>query len=172
MEYIGNAFSLNMVTPSGVATWEPCARRDVPKDAKSVIGHADLAAVLKLPANRETVTLVPGDVLYVAQYKGDRLAEGATLLPPGATVEWLKVTVYGPSDIEMEKTLIYDAFSCGDIQAVSEEERFMAREKEYGPDGDLSYLFDARPLRVICADCGIKYRFKKGGVLVPLGGGK
>lgn len=69
------------------------------------IGHADTDAVVRdmlisaypavekklTPGSRETVSLDEGTMLIVAQYKGQRLPEGATSLPDGATIEFLAV---------------------------------------------------------------------------------
>lgn len=62
------------------------------------IGHADTAAIVGrlvgrpgLKANRESVTLEPGDVVYIAQLMGGRLPEGATTLPEGFEIVWYEV---------------------------------------------------------------------------------
>jgi hypothetical protein len=62
---------------------------------KSAVGHADTAMVfsneLGLPilTNRVSVKLTdPETRALVGQYVGPRLAEGATRLPEGATIEW------------------------------------------------------------------------------------
>ena len=101
MKYISNAFSLNMLSIDSfshirVKRIEPVS---VPEDAVSAIGHTDTANVVstilgrKVPANRTNVLLTEEDTLYVAQYRGPRLPEGATTLPEGATIEFLEVTV-------------------------------------------------------------------------------
>lgn len=64
-----------------------------PKDAVSVVGHADTAAVLGVAFNRVNLKLHQGDVLYVAQLVGGRLPEGTTTLPDGFSFKFLKVTV-------------------------------------------------------------------------------
>lgn len=46
---------------------------------------------MEVPVNRASYTLVPGEKLLVAQYKGPRLPEGATKLPEGATIEFYLV---------------------------------------------------------------------------------
>ena len=97
---LGNAFSLNMLTafPTSIQVAE-IAPADVPSEAVSVVGHQDtanvFAAVLgRLVAfNRASVTLTVGDTLYVGQYSGPRLPEGASELPAGATIKWFRVTV-------------------------------------------------------------------------------
>jgi hypothetical protein len=92
MVYISNAFSLNMIPAellSRVRMW-PCAAPDT-TGAVSVVGHADTAAVLGVTYNRVTLRLAEGDVLFVAQYIGPRLPEGATALPDGARFEWVEV---------------------------------------------------------------------------------
>ena len=42
---------------------------------------------------RISVTLQPGDVLYVAQLRGGRLPEGTTTLPEGFGFDWVRVEV-------------------------------------------------------------------------------
>ena len=70
---------------------------EVPSDCMSVIGHADTAAVVggilgrEILVNRTTYTVEPGDTLYVAQYSGPRLPEGATTLPEGAMVKFFRI---------------------------------------------------------------------------------
>lgn len=66
---------------------------------ESAVGHADTAAVfssvlgLDISFNRETVSLKAGDQAIVGQYSGPRLPEGTTILPEGATIKWLLVSV-------------------------------------------------------------------------------
>ncbi len=103
MKYLGNAFSLNMLVslPASVQVREVSPETAAIRvlDSVSVVGHADTAAVFAsvlgcaVPTNRVTVVLHPGDELLVGQYRGPRLEEGATTLPPGATIQWLLVTV-------------------------------------------------------------------------------
>ena len=91
--YISNAFSLNMVPVHLLSRlrfeegYEPN-----PAALVSVVGHADTAALLGVPCNRQTLTLDEGDILVVAQYKGPRLPEGTTVLPEGARFDWVLVT--------------------------------------------------------------------------------
>lgn len=99
-KYLGNAFSLNMVSVDTFTLFraKKIAPERVPTDAVSVIGHADTARVVggilrrEVPANRVTLHLQPGDELYVAQYTGPRLQEGATELPEGAKLEFFEIT--------------------------------------------------------------------------------
>lgn len=62
-------------------------------DNVSVVGHPDTARVLGVEFNRVSVKLAKGDVLYVAQVVGGRLPEGATTLPDGFQLTFLKVTL-------------------------------------------------------------------------------
>lgn len=98
---LSNAFSFNMTSIENLMfirakVIEPS---DIPADVESVIGHEDTAKVVssvlsrEVPAVRATVQLEPGDILYLAQYKGPRLPEGATKLPEGATLEFLEITL-------------------------------------------------------------------------------
>lgn len=102
MTYLSNAFSLNMLSSSEDFTLIRARKvepSEVPETAMSVIGHTDTARVLsailarEVPASRKDVVLNSGDILYVAQYKGPRLPEGATQLPEGSTLEFLEITL-------------------------------------------------------------------------------
>jgi len=99
-----NAFSLNMVAHPAVIETRPVvslaeARRLAAGGFESAVGHADTAAVFSsllgvpVPMERRTVKLQPGEIALVGQYSGPRLPEGATTLPPGATITWLLVKV-------------------------------------------------------------------------------
>ena len=107
MIYVGNAFSLQMLTADEctvrVRTVNPL---DVYRllDGEqtswtSCVGHADTAAVfsaalgLAVPHARQNVTLLPGDVLFVGQLTGGRLPEGATSLPEGFQLVWRRVEI-------------------------------------------------------------------------------
>ena len=100
MLYLGNAFSLQMVSAPAEISVVPVSVDEVATASwHSVIGHADTASVvsglLGRPAafNRVNVKLQIGDVLYVAKVTGGRLPEGATTLPEGFKLIFLKVTV-------------------------------------------------------------------------------
>lgn len=109
---LANSFSLNMFGGNvGIPQGDPVfpefpvmtisvkevTPEEVPNDCVSVIGHADTAAVVggilgrEVQANRTTYTVEPGDTLYVAQYSGPRLPEGATTLPEGAIVKFYRI---------------------------------------------------------------------------------
>ena len=99
--FLCNAFSLNMLdtsAPQSVVI-EPVTAGDVPTSFVSAIGHADTAAVLAsilgrpVAVARVNVALKSGDSAIVAQFTGPRLPEGATTLPPGAEIRFLRVTV-------------------------------------------------------------------------------
>ena len=105
---IANAFSLNMlalevgVTDLQICPTSPeCIQQELAEVGgfESIVGHADTAAVfssllgLDVPCNRATFTLEEDTTLFVGQYKGPRLPEGATTLPEGAKVEWAMVTL-------------------------------------------------------------------------------
>lgn len=119
MLYITNAFSLNMV-PSGNNTivledltieqvkmlvaaheeaWGYLGYKALASEVVSGVGHPDTAAVfsslldLNVPMNRINISLKNNDVLIVGQYSGPRLPEGATTLPEGASIRWMKVTI-------------------------------------------------------------------------------
>lgn len=93
--YLGNAFSLQMVSldlwREGYQPKITLADQPDLTTLTSVIGHADTAAVLGVEANRVSISLNPGDVLYVAQLVGGRLPEGSTTLPEGFHFEFFRV---------------------------------------------------------------------------------
>ena len=99
MIYISNAFSLQMVQPEDlpqvriVAIERPAAYEVLVGVATSIVGHADIAAVLGVAMNRASVTLERGDYLYVAQLIGGRLPEGCKTLPEGFRLQWILVEV-------------------------------------------------------------------------------
>ena len=103
-QYLSNAFSLQMQGDFYAET-APISIEDVPKNFISIVGHADVASVLStlldtdVPVNRVSVSLQPGDILYVGQYIGPRLPEGATKLPSGAKIKWYRVDIYGPYSV-------------------------------------------------------------------------
>ena len=105
---ISNAFSFNMVDWEGQAGLPVTvnAREMDLKEFKeelekggweSSVGHADIARVLsemtgvEIPVNRRNDTLKDGDFVFVAQYTGPRLPEGATSLPEGAKIRFIRV---------------------------------------------------------------------------------
>ena len=105
---IANAFSLNMLD-LGVGATDLQVCRVPPEYIRgeieeaggfaSIVGHADTAAIfssllgLDVTCNRATFMLEEDHILFVGQYKGPRLPEGATELPEGARVEWVMVTI-------------------------------------------------------------------------------
>lgn len=101
MAYITNAFSINMIADLGQVDvkFTPTDPANIPKDVVSAIGHADIAAVIssdlgvELAPNRINNQLKKGETIYVAQYVGPRLPEGAVSLPEGATIKYYKVDV-------------------------------------------------------------------------------
>jgi hypothetical protein len=103
MIYLANAFSLNMLVefPANIRIEEVDLREAaiIAPEATNVIGHADTTRVvgnilgLDLEENRVTIKVQPMDMMIVAQYTGPRLQAGATELPPGASLKFLKVMV-------------------------------------------------------------------------------
>lgn len=100
-----NAFSLNMVPAfpavlcfEEISTEE--ARKLVACGFESAVGHTATAVIFSkvlgvlVPTNRTTVILKPGHNMLVGQYRGPRLFEGATELPPDATIQWLTVFLW------------------------------------------------------------------------------
>lgn len=104
--YLSNAFSINMLERANqrvhlvpVSVEEARAHLQWPEGFTCAIGHADTAHVvgsdldLELAACRMDVQLRRGDILVIAQYRGPRLPEGATVLPADAVIEYWAVDV-------------------------------------------------------------------------------
>lgn len=111
--FLLNSFSLNMLVDMTATVRfteideTSTAAALAQSEWTSAVGHADTAAILSnvlglpVPCNRVTVTLKAGDRAIVGQYKGPRLAEGATELPEGAEIKWVTVEV-SPVEITLE----------------------------------------------------------------------
>lgn len=86
-KYLSNAFSLQMLEGDANIEVVEVSKDAVPfNEVISTIGHQDIATLLGVPVNRANTRLKGGDILYVAQYIGDRL-------PEGAVIKFFKVTV-------------------------------------------------------------------------------
>jgi len=102
MQYLVSAFSLNMLEFRGQKICievEPITPAEIPESAVSYIGHANTAERISThlgrtyPANREDLHLKSGDELYVVQYLGKRLDEGATSLPEEAKFGYYRIVI-------------------------------------------------------------------------------
>jgi hypothetical protein len=64
------------------------------------VGHEPTASMMTndlgmlIAFNRVRVTVSPGDTLFIWQYAGGRLPEGATVLPDGAEIRYLRVEFF------------------------------------------------------------------------------
>lgn len=102
-KYLSNAFSIQMlpVGQLGFLSVSPVDISDIPAQVESCIGHSDTAVVVseilgrEVPCNRASISLEEGDILYVAQVVGGRLPEGATSLPEGIELNFIKVEFAG-----------------------------------------------------------------------------
>ena len=100
MKYLMNAFSLNMlpIEDSILIKVKKIESTQVPEAVYSAIGHQDTATIVSailgfdVAFNRISVSLKRDDIVYVCQYKGPRLPEGATKLPEGATIDFFEIT--------------------------------------------------------------------------------
>lgn len=107
-KYVGNSLSLNMFYKPieldiHVSRISEKRFREETKDAYSIFGHKDLAELLGYAYNRVSVELKNDDVLYVAQYVGERLPEGATELPENAKIEYYKVISHDDTWVKKAK---------------------------------------------------------------------
>lgn len=105
-KYIANAFSLQMITDlikeGGVnVSFEEVLDLNEIKETETIsaVGHPDTAAVIsnllgkEVPANRISISLSKGDILYVAQIIGGRLPEGCKTLPENFSMKFYKVEI-------------------------------------------------------------------------------
>ena len=107
---LANAFSLQMLATgySDMLSIESISATDIPADVQSAIGHPDTARVLssilgrEIPCQRINVRIDENTALYVAQYTGGRLPEGATQLPEGASFSYFRITVPIRAAAEMD----------------------------------------------------------------------
>ena len=92
----------NIVMEGGVSViFEEIFDLEEIKEAETIsaVGHPDTASVIsniigkEVPANRISISLEKGDVLYVAQLLGGRLPEGCKSLPEGFQMKFYKVTI-------------------------------------------------------------------------------
>lgn len=101
MHILVNAFSLGMLPMEAmmnIIRVRKITTDEIPTDVESAIGHQETAKVVssmlgfEVKPNRVSIRMSESDVLYVAQYTGPRLPEGATTLPEGASLEFFEVT--------------------------------------------------------------------------------
>lgn len=110
-----NAFSLNMLATSvaNISIKETSAADAAylihqNGGAESCVGHADTARIFgqqlltEIPHARVTVQFTHDEFIVVGQYSGQRLPEGATALPEGATIKWYVVHVSVPESVECD----------------------------------------------------------------------
>ena len=96
--YVSNAFSLQMIEPVPTTNIKidrisETLFRGLIKNAYSIVGHPDMAKILNVKYNRESITLHTGDTLLVAQITGGRLPPGTTILPEDVDITYLHVTI-------------------------------------------------------------------------------
>lgn len=69
MKYIGNGFSMGMITNEDVLISVKTITKNqflrAANHSKSIIGHPEIAELFGLPLNRESITLKKGDILYI-----------------------------------------------------------------------------------------------------------
>lgn len=99
---LANAFSISMLPMEAMnfIRVRKITPDEIPTDVESAIGHENTAKVVssmlgfEVKPNRVSIRMSESDVLYVAQYTGPRLPEGATTLPEGASLEFFEVTFH------------------------------------------------------------------------------
>lgn len=103
--YLSNDFSLSMIANLGHCkldiTSNICNYQQMVEELNptSIVDHQDTANLfsnllgIDVPINRVSVTLEKGDILIVGQYTGPRLPEGTSVLPEGASINWMCVEI-------------------------------------------------------------------------------
>ncbi len=101
MRYLLNAIPGAIVGDSGVMLDISPMKPEWIGTVVSAIGHqstADLVSKIlrrPIPMNRiSTPVMKPGDIHYLALYRGPRLPEGAVTLPEGATIDFFQIRAY------------------------------------------------------------------------------
>lgn len=104
MKYITNSFSIQMLREPNalisIHALEYDEFKSLSHNAYSVVGHEDLANVLGVKYNRESIKLNPGDVCFVAQTWGGRLPEGTKKLPEGVELRFCCVKILDNLKVE------------------------------------------------------------------------
>lgn len=97
MKYVTNAFSLQMLREPdclvNITEIDYDAFKALSYDAYSAIGHHDIAGVLGLEYNRESIKINEDDVVLVAQLFGGRLPENCTELPDDVELKFFCIRV-------------------------------------------------------------------------------
>lgn len=106
--YVGTAFTFNMVedltninVDANPISWEEFdavlfamnKQHSEFIECMNGMGHESTAQMVHSHSYRRSLSLKSGDVLYIPQYRGPRLPEGATQLPKGAILVPIKVTI-------------------------------------------------------------------------------
>lgn len=104
--HIINSFSFNMIKgPSATVTMRWITAAEASEIARNVevssaVGHPDTAGLFSeqlgvpVPMNRVSLSVGAGATLLLGQMSGPRLPEGTTVLPPGASIQWMLVNVF------------------------------------------------------------------------------
>ena len=92
MKYIINGFSAQMLRNQNALVRfteiNESTFKKLSYDAQSIIGHKDLANLLKVEYNRESIKLNPEDVCLLVQIQGGRLPEGTTTMPDNVELKY------------------------------------------------------------------------------------
>lgn len=84
MKYIANSFSPKMLKgKKAIVSFKKISEETFKKQiphAKSIIGHKELADMIGVETNRESVRLEHGDIVYCVLAKADRLPENHSLV--------------------------------------------------------------------------------------------
>ena len=84
MKYISNSFSPKMLQgKKSKVSFKKISKENFEKQlltGKSIIGHKNIADILGIEKNRESVKLEHGDVLYCVLAKANRLGENQFLI--------------------------------------------------------------------------------------------
>lgn len=84
LNYISNSFSPKMLSgKKNKVSFRRISEETFNKQiltSKSIVGHQDIADMIGVESNRESVKLKHGDTVYVVLAKAERLPEGHTLV--------------------------------------------------------------------------------------------
>lgn len=110
MKYITNSFSCQMIRdPNCLVAIHELDLHEFQRlsdGVLSVVGHKDLANIIGVKYNRESIILNKGDTLYVAQVTGGRLPEGTTSLPIDVELKFYCVKILENLIVQNEKGVV------------------------------------------------------------------
>lgn len=97
MNYIANSFSPKMLSgKKNIVSFKTISEQQFNKQilhSKSIIGHEELAQMVGVEANRESISLQHGDTVYCVLAKANRLPENHSFIKDKDSLYYVKCKV-------------------------------------------------------------------------------